>query len=154
MAASQSPTVLISLTVANGKGNAALAFYADAFGAEVLYRMDTPDGGVAHSEFKIGDSRIFLSEEYADYKAAGMPEGSLSSCLLCIETDDCDAAHRQALDAGASPIYPPTDEFWGVRTAVISDPFGYRWSLGQLIEKLTPEEVSKRAAELFGNGPD
>jgi len=39
------------------KGSAkALDYYKRAFGAEVLVRMDMPDGRVGHAEMKIGDS--------------------------------------------------------------------------------------------------
>ena len=41
----------------------ALEFYKRAFGAEVLVRMDMPDGRVGHAEMKIGDSHFMLADE-------------------------------------------------------------------------------------------
>ncbi len=141
------PTVTFSLTVKDTAR--ALAFYAEAFGAEELFRMPTPDGGVAHAEFMIGNTRIYISDEYDDYHAFAMPEGTTASCLFSISTEDCDAAYRRAVDAGAQTLTEPTNQFWGTRSAVLRDPFGYRWSLTQKIEELTPEEIERRARELY-----
>ena len=141
------PTVTFSLTVKDTAR--ALAFYAEAFGAEELFRMPTPDGGVAHAEFMIGNTRIYISDEYDDYHAFAMPEGTTASCLFSISTEDCDAAYQRAVDAGAQTLTEPTNQFWGTRSAVLRDPFGYRWSLTQKIEELTPEEIERRARELY-----
>jgi lactoylglutathione lyase len=51
----------------------------------------------------------------------GTPPGALE---LAFEVDDCDAAFRAALDAGALAFRPPEDRPWGERTAYILDPDG------------------------------
>lgn len=143
------PPISISLTVKDGKQ--ALAFYTEAFGAEETFRMENGTGGIAHAEFNIGTTGMYLSEEDPHmYQALAMPEGSSASCLFSIPTLDADAAFAQAIDAGAIAIFEPQDQFWGVRNAVIRDPFGYRWSFGQQIEEVSPEEVARRAKALFG----
>jgi len=80
------PTVAFSLTVKDG--SRALQFYAKALGAEELYRMPAPDGGIAHAEFMIGNTRIYISEESEEYHAFAMPEGVTASCLFSIMTSD------------------------------------------------------------------
>jgi predicted lactoylglutathione lyase len=40
-----------------------------------------------------------------------------------------DEAHRTALNAGAEPVSPPTDQPWGGRASVVADPDGHRWEL-------------------------
>lgn len=147
MDAGSMPTVSFSLTVKNGSD--ALAFYQEAFGAEVLYRMDTPTGGLAHGEFRIGDTRIFISDESPEWHAVAMPDGATASCLFAIMTDDCDASYERALDAGATSLSEPKNQFWGSRSAIVKDPFGYRWSFGQTIEEVSPEELERRARDLF-----
>jgi len=142
------PTVSFSLTVKNG--NDALDFYTRAFGAKELYRMPTPDGGVAHAEFMIGSTKIYLSDESPCWHAEAMPEGTRASCLFDITTDSCDDAFKRAVEAGGKPLNEPEDQFWGCRSAMIQDPFGYRWSFGQFIEEVSPEEMARRAKELFG----
>ena len=41
----------------------ALDFYRKAFGAEVLYKLEMPDGRIGHAEIQIGNSRVMLSDE-------------------------------------------------------------------------------------------
>lgn len=147
MDAEFNPTVSLSLTVK--KAADALAFYECAFGAKELYRLPTPDGGVAHAEFTIGNTRMYISDEAPDWHAVAMPAGASASCLFSIATDDCDASFQRALDAGAVPLSEPQDQFWGERSAMIQDPFGYRWSFGQQIEDVSPEEIMRRAHELY-----
>ena len=142
------PTVSLSLTVKNA--SEALAFYTKAFGAKELYRMPTPDGGVGHAEFMIGNTRIYISDESPEWHAEAMPEGTKASCLFSIETDNCDDSFRQAVEAGGEALQQPADQFWGQRSAMIKDPFGYRWCFGQLIEDVSPEELARRTKELFG----
>ncbi len=140
----------VNLTLTFKDGNAALVFYKEAFGAVELFRMPSPDGGVAHAEFLIGDTRIYMSDEDPEYSAKAMPPGTLSSCAFSIDVDDCDAAYHKALKAGGESMQEPADLFFGVRSAQIADPFGYRWYFGQKLEDLTNEEIEKRAAELYG----
>jgi PhnB protein len=142
------PNVSISLTVKNG--NDALKFYAAALGAEELFRIPTPDGGIGHAEFMLNGCKIYLSEESPDWNAFAMPAGSTASCLFSIATADCDADYQKALAAGAESLSEPQDQFWGSRSSVIRDPYGYRWSFIQIIEDLTPDEVAERAKKLFG----
>ena len=141
MNATPQPTVSFSLTVK--EATKALAFYKQAFGAEECFRMPSPDGGVAHAEFTIGNTIIYISDEYEDYHAFAMPEGVTASCLFSIQVDDCEAAYLRAVQAGAASLSAPVDQFWGKRTAVLRDPFGYRWSLSQTIER--------RARELYAS---
>jgi uncharacterized glyoxalase superfamily protein PhnB len=52
--------------VVRGAGQA-IDFYKRAFGAEELMRMPGPDGKrIMHAELRIGDSRIFLNDEFPD----------------------------------------------------------------------------------------
>lgn len=141
------PNLSLSLTVSDGKR--ALAFYAEAFGAVETFRMEDPAGGIAHAEFEIGGAKVFLSEDAKDWHAHAMPEGATASCLFGILTDDCDASFKKAVDSGAEPLMQPTDYFWGSRSGMVKDPFGYRWNLNQAIEEVSPEEMERRAHELF-----
>ena len=141
------PTVSFSLTVKETAQ--ALQFYADALGAKEVFRLPTPDGGIAHAEFMIGNTHIYISDEAPDWHAFAMPAGGMASCLFSIVVADCDRAYEQALAAGAESLSPPQDHFWGMRSAVVKDPYGYRWSFGQLIEEVPPEELVSRAQAFF-----
>jgi len=142
------PTVSLSLTVKDA--NEALKFYQDALDAKEVFRLPTPDGGIAHAEFMVGNTHIYISDEAPDWHAFAMPEGGMASCLFSIMVDDCDKAYEQAVKVGAKSLSPPQDQFWGMRSAVVKDPFGYRWSFGQMIEEVHPEELAQRAQAFFG----
>jgi PhnB protein len=76
----EAPTVSLSLTVKDAAK--ALDFYAEAFGAVEIFRMPIPDGGVAHAEFMIGNTRIYISDESEAWHAFAMPEGTTAACLF------------------------------------------------------------------------
>jgi PhnB protein len=143
------PTVSLSLTVKDAA--AALGFYSEAFGAEELLRMPSPEGDVAHAEFKIGNSLIYISGEAAEWHAFAMPEGAMAACLFSIVTEDCDTAYNRAIQAGAKSLSEPMDQFWGARSAIIKDPYGYRWSFIQKTEDVSPEELERRAQAYFSS---
>ena len=56
------------------------------------------------------------------------PDGRSRFGLL---VSDVDAAHRRALDAGATEVYPPVDKPWKPRSSCIADPSGNRIDLYQ-----------------------
>jgi PhnB protein len=44
---------------------------------------------------------------------------------------------------------PPTDQFWGDRTAWIIDPSGHVWTVATRIEESTEEERKTRLADIL-----
>jgi len=141
------PTVAISLTVKDSA--AALDFYTRALGAKELYRMSDPNGGIAHAEFMIGNTHMYMSDASDEWHAYPMAEGTQASCLFSIQTESCDKAYETAVTAGGESLNQPETQFWGMRTAMILDPFGYRWSFSELVEELSAEEMERRAQEAF-----
>lgn len=122
----------------------AVEFYKTAFGAEIRMVMPGPDGRVMHAEIKIGNSIIFLGDEYKEMDVLS-PEsrgGATSSLMLYVE--DVDSAFNRAVEAGCSVKMPVSDQFWGDRFGAVTDPFGHRWSLSTHVEDVTPEEIKKR----------
>jgi uncharacterized glyoxalase superfamily protein PhnB len=52
-----------------------------------------------------------------------------------LQVDDADAWWKRAVEAGAEPLMPVTDMFWGDRYGQFRDPFGVRWSVGTTPKK-------------------
>src|SRR5690349_10088448 len=81
----------------------AIDFYKRAFGAEALCRMPMPDADgqvkVGHAELQLGDSRLFLADEFPDYGSVG-PNGH-SPVTIHLYVTDADAAFARAVEAGA-----------------------------------------------------
>ena len=137
-------TATPGLTVKDG--NRAIEFYKKAFGAEEVTRMNGPGGkGVMHAALKIGDSMLFLNDEFPGMNVQS-PEtlkGTTQSIYLYVQ--DVDSAFNRAVSAGARVVMPVTDMFWGDRFGKLADPFGHEWGLATHVEDLTDEEVRQRS---------
>lgn len=126
------PSIVPYLTVRDAR--AALAFYADAFGAETLKVLDEPDrGGVFHARARIGQGLVMLYEEKTGSRPGNGAPATLegSPVALRIELDDptrVDAVFERAIGLGARPELAPTDRPWG-RLAQVRDPEGHYWYL-------------------------
>jgi PhnB protein len=95
-------------------------FLERAFGAEVLFRMPNAPSGGFHAEVRIGDAHVMMG--------GMLPKQSPTlPAALHLYVPDVDAVFRQAVDAGAQPIFPPTDQFYGDRESGVKDPFGNTW---------------------------
>lgn len=132
------PGVRAHLTV-NG-GDAALDFYVKAFGAKEIHDRVRADDGkrLLHGEVLIAGSVVYLCDDFPEYcggktrdpKKLGGVSVRLHQCV-----PNCDEAFKKAVAAGAKPIDPPTDQFWGDRYAVVEDPFGHEWSFSHPLKK-------------------
>ena len=124
----------------------AIEFYKKAFGAEEIRRMPGPDGkSLMHAELKIGDSRLFLVDEFPEMDCRGPQSIGGSPVTIHMYVNDVDAALDKAVSAGAQVQMPLADMFWGDRYGVLTDPFGHSWSIATHKEDLTPEEIGERA---------
>ncbi|HNQ23902.1 MAG TPA: VOC family protein [Phycisphaerae bacterium] len=123
----------------------AIAFYKQAFAAEEIMCMRSPEGRVMHAELMIGDSPIMLGGEWPDMGMKAPLPNHYSGGLHVYGTD-VDKAYQRAINAGCTPVMPPTDMFWGDRYAKVLDPFGHQWGLATHIEEVSPEECARRAA--------
>lgn len=121
----------------------ALAFYKKAFGAKERFRLTMGDK-LGHVEIDIGGCVIMFSDEFPEMGVVGPKSLNGTTVTLALMVKDCDAAVKKAVAAGAKCTRPPTDEFYGDRSAQVEDPFGHVWMLQQNIEAVTPKEMQKR----------
>lgn len=132
----------------------AIAFYKKAFGAKELSRMPGPDGRLMHAELKIGDRVLFLGDESPEMGAPSPQTLGGSPVSLMHYVKDVDAVFARAVAAGATPVMPPADMFWGDRYGMVLDPFGHRWALATHKADLTPKQMTKAMNEwLATQGP-
>ena len=124
-------------------GHKAIAFYREAFGAEVVSVSKGPDGKILHADLQIGDSHIFLNDQF------GPPAAPSAAMAIHLWVADVDEAWARATKAGATTVMELADQFWGDRYGQVSDPFGHRWSLAMRIEDLSADEIAKRGVEFF-----
>lgn len=127
----------------------AIEWYKKAFSAKEVNRSEMPGGKIMHAEIKIGDSMIFLADEFPEIS----PETKSPQSAGCVTgtiflyVPDVDALFKRAVDAGARVVMPVADMFWGDRFGKIADPFGHHWGIATHKEDLAPQEVQKRQAE-------
>jgi PhnB protein len=120
--------------------NKLIDFMKHAFDAKETERMSMPDGSIGHAEVRIGDSIIMMGDAREDMWKA-MP----TSIYLYVE--DCDAVYKRALEAGATTLMEPKDQFYGDRSGGVRDPVGNHWFIATHKEDLTKQELDKRAED-------
>jgi PhnB protein len=129
----------------------AIEFYKTAFDARETGRITMPDGSVGHAELEIGDSKLWLADENAQWGNFSPKTLGGSPVSLCLYVDDADAVFARALKAGARVLgdMEVKDQFHGDRSGSLTDPFGYKWVIGTHIEDVSFEEMQKRVDLLF-----
>ncbi|CAN5371059.1 hypothetical protein BH18THE2_BH18THE2_33350 [soil metagenome] len=105
-----------------------------------------PDGTIGHAEVRLGDSVIMVSDAQGEeYKP--MQSG------IHLYVEDCDSIYKRALEAGATSIMEPADQFYGDRSAGVKDQFGNRWWIATHKEDLSKEEIAKRMDDAMTETP-
>lgn len=129
----------------------AIAFYAQVFGAELVYSVEMPGAGgevqIAHAVMDFGLGRLELGEPNPAYHLASMPDGDDVVFSLAVYCTDVDAAVDAAVARGATLREPAADFVSGDRFASIRDPFGVRWSVMSRVVDISDEESARRVAE-------
>jgi PhnB protein len=99
-------------------------FMKSTFGAEELKRNTAGEAYGFYSEVRIGDSVIMIGGGTA------ARWGNLPGAFH-VYVEDCDAAYRRALEAGASTLMgatgEPADRPYGEHSAFVEDTFGNYW---------------------------
>ncbi|MEH1128021.1 VOC family protein [Micromonospora sp. CPCC 206061] len=132
----------------------ALEFYAQVFGATERMRFPGPGGTIGHAEIVVGDSVVIVEDEDPQRGTTAPPAGGLpgSPVFQFIYVEDVDAVVDRAVEAGATLLRAPQDQFYGDRDGYIVDPFGHGWVVASHVEDLSPEEMGQRLAAMYGEG--
>ncbi|XP_059626271.1 uncharacterized protein At5g48480-like [Cornus florida] len=121
------------LSVEAPKANDAVQFYKAAFGAEEVSRAMHPKRKadqelplVLAAELKLGPSSIIVSD-IADESSPPVKNG----CVICLETEDVEAAVAKAVKAGAvsegEEVAEGDGACCGERVNKLKDPYGFVW---------------------------
>ena len=122
------PAVNVYLAVANVA--ASMTFLETAFGFARGVVLPGADGQVRYAEMRHGNSVVMLIPKDDGTTATG------GAAALYAYVEDVDRVLSQVREAGAGAS-EPEDKPWGDRTAVVTDPDGYRWVLATF-KKLAP----------------
>ncbi|MCV2881573.1 VOC family protein [Actibacterium sp. XHP0104] len=139
----------ITATIATRDVAAAVAFYTEVLGAELVEDLAIPGtDALMHAHIKVAGVPLLLTLDTAAYPTAGTGLLSLYHYL-----DEIEAAYDAAIAKGAVAVSPLTATWWGDLTGVFVDPFGVRWTLAKRVERLSAEERNERLQALF-TAPD
>jgi PhnB protein len=117
-------------------------FLKQTFHAKELMRMAGPDGKIGHTEMRIGDCVVMLADAQGPWKP--MP------AMIMVYTEDVDAAYQRALQAGATSVSAPKDQFYGDRSGAVADACGNQWWIATHVEDVPPEEMVRRQKAAAG----
>jgi PhnB protein len=112
-------------------------FMVRVFEAKEREIIRKPDGQIRHAEVQIGDSIIMLGTTSSAYGNA--------TATLYVYVDDTDARYQKALEAGATSISEPANQFYGDRHAGVKDTNGISWWIATHFEDVLPDELARRA---------
>jgi catechol 2,3-dioxygenase-like lactoylglutathione lyase family enzyme len=113
----------------------ALGFYSGVLGLPLGHRAGD------YAQFQTGATRLALYSRSAMAKTLGTslqpPAANAPGFEIGFKVADVDAVFADLVARGARPAVPPTDRFWGQRTAYIRDPDGH---LVELAQDLRPRD--------------
>lgn len=109
-----------------------VAFYRDVLGFEIEW-----DGQGPFAEFRHEGVRFAMHLRSSLPQLLGVvpgfPQGLNGTFELAIDLprfDEVDGEYQRIVDGGGTPVYPPRDEPWGMRSSMIADPEGNLIEIG------------------------
>jgi PhnB protein len=131
----------------------AIDFYKKAFGAFELFRMAAPnDTRLMHAAIQIDGKPIYLVDDFPEFCGGqSQTPKALGGSPITIHryVENCDRVFDAAVAAGATPLMPVQDMFWGDRYGAVVDPFGHKWSFATHLKDMTPDEMRNGMNEAF-----
>ena len=103
-------------------------FMQRAFGAEEVYKAQSPEGMVLHAQIRVGNSFIGMGDARGPFHPR--------PATFHLYVTDTDSAYERALRAGATSIHPPADQPYGDRRAGVIDPLGNHWYIATHIKDM------------------
>ena len=118
-----------------GDCEAAVNFYKEALGAEILFMgrvgdspmkgMGAPDDAIMHCTLKIGDTHLMA----CDNMSPDHPVNVGNNISLAIGTNDIAGADTMfnKMSDGGNVLMPMQETFWAERFGMLTDKFGINW---------------------------
>ncbi len=120
--------------------NRLIDFIQKGLNGELLFRMDGPNGTVAHAEMKIGDSIVMMGEPHGEFEA--------KPCNVHLYVENADEVYQRALQAGGTSVRPVENQFYGDRSGGVKDPSGNQWWISTHVEDVSMDELQRRMAAM------
>jgi PhnB protein len=130
--AAQIQPIQLHLCVAGAED--AIAFYKEAFDAEVQFKQIAADGKrVLHANLGMFGGQIMMHDEFPEHASGVLSPKTQGGASVAININlekpaDVDSTMRRAADHGAEILMPASNQFWGARYGRLRDPFGHIWA--------------------------
>jgi PhnB protein len=118
--------------LASKDASKALQFYISVFGAQVIDRIDSPDGRLLHANIRIGDALLMLADECPPHNVSPETLGG-TPVLLHIVVASVDDVLKHGIAAGGQLVRAAENQPTGYRAAKLRDPAGYIWYIASPI---------------------
>jgi PhnB protein len=123
------PQTSISPMLSVRRGAEAVEFYKSAFGANVLYRVDAPDGAVV-ARLSVEGAEFWVADESPEHKNFSPESLGGGTARMVMVVNEPDQAFAKAVAAGAATVWPVENQH-GWRIGRVVDPFGHHWEIGK-----------------------
>jgi PhnB protein len=111
------------------RGAEAVEFYKSAFDANVLYRIDAPDGAVV-ARLSVDGAEFWVADESPEHKNFSPESLGGGTARMVMVVNEPDEAFAKAIAAGAAAVWPVGNQH-GWRIGRVVDPFGHHWEIGK-----------------------
>src|SRR5579862_9107805 len=115
------PQTSISPMLSVRRGAAAIEFYKSAFGAEVLYRVDAPDGEVV-ARLSAGGAEFWVADESPEHRNFSPESLGGGTVRMVMIAEDPDQTFARAVASGAAVVWQMGNRH-GWRIGRVVDPF-------------------------------
>ncbi len=112
------------------RGAQAVEFYKAAFGADVLFRIDSDDGHVV-AQLSVAGAEFWVADESPEHLNFSPESLGGASARMAMVVESPDAVFERAVIAGAKAVSPVSDQTYGWRVGRVVDPFGHHWEIGK-----------------------
>jgi PhnB protein len=117
-----------------------IEFIQKAFDGKLTFITKDDDDRIVHATVKIGDSTIMISDT--------MEGMSAQTAMLYLYLEDVDAVFRKAVQAKATSIQEPKNEFYGDRAGAVKDAAGNTWWISTHVEDVDEKELDRRSKQV------
>ena len=151
---SNDPQAGLTPIIVVSDASAAAEFYKRAFNAIEIARIPAPDGKrFMHIRLQVFESVFILMDELPEMyggKSSFQAPSTIggTTVTMHLQVSDAEQVWQQAIDANALTVIPLDKQFWGEYYGRLKDPFGHEWTIAQMIENMTDEEVQDAAKEI------
>ena len=114
------------------RGAEAVAFYAAAFGAIELFKIESPEGDVV-AQLAVEGAAFWVSDESPEHGNFSPETLNGGTVRMVLTTADPDALFARAVAAGARVVTPMKDDY-GWHLGRVVDPFGHHWEIGKPLQ--------------------